>query len=120
MEIQSCGACRCIFETSQAGRCRTVVPVFGADDSCLGAALPRLGFVRNQGLPGSNRIAGRAGLDFGPITRRLESMANREELAIIRGARAGRAEAQLALGKLYLFGSAGLPKSLPTAQRQTL
>ncbi|MFL6675659.1 MAG: hypothetical protein ACJ8LG_20480, partial [Massilia sp.] len=42
-------------------------------------------------------------------------MANREELAIIRGARAGRSEAQLALGKLYLFGSAGLPKSLPTA-----
>jgi TPR repeat protein len=42
-------------------------------------------------------------------------MANREELAIIRGARAGRAESQLALGKLYLFGSAGLPKSLPTA-----
>jgi TPR repeat protein len=42
-------------------------------------------------------------------------MANREELAIIRGARAGRADAQLALGKLYLFGSAGLPKSLPTA-----
>jgi TPR repeat protein len=42
-------------------------------------------------------------------------MANREELAIIRGARAGRAEAQLELGRLYLFGSAGLPKSLPTA-----
>jgi TPR repeat protein len=42
-------------------------------------------------------------------------MANREELAVIRGARAGRPEAQLALGKLYLFGSAGLPKSLPTA-----
>jgi TPR repeat protein len=42
-------------------------------------------------------------------------MANREELAIIRGARAGRPEAQLALGRLYLFGSAGLPKSLPTA-----
>jgi TPR repeat protein len=42
-------------------------------------------------------------------------MANREELAIIRGARSGRADAQLALGKLYLFGSAGLPKSLPTA-----
>src|SRR4051812_25263187 len=42
-------------------------------------------------------------------------MANREELAIIRGARAGRAESQLALDKLYLFGSAGLPKSLPTA-----
>ncbi|TFW29765.1 hypothetical protein E4O92_18045, partial [Massilia horti] len=42
-------------------------------------------------------------------------MANREELAIIRGARAGRTESQLALGKLYLFGSAGLPKSLPTA-----
>lgn len=42
-------------------------------------------------------------------------MANREELGLIRGARAGRAEAQLELGKLYLFGSSGLPKSLPTA-----
>jgi TPR repeat protein len=42
-------------------------------------------------------------------------MANREELSVIRGARAGRADAQLALGRLYLFGSAGLPKSLPTA-----
>ncbi|MDQ1921809.1 tetratricopeptide repeat protein [Massilia pseudoviolaceinigra] len=42
-------------------------------------------------------------------------MANREELALIRGARAGRAPAQLELGTLYLFGSAGLPKSLPTA-----
>ncbi|NHZ77867.1 hypothetical protein F2P44_00925 [Massilia sp. CCM 8695] len=42
-------------------------------------------------------------------------MANREELALIRGARAGRAQAQLELGTLYLFGSAGLPKSLPTA-----
>lgn len=42
-------------------------------------------------------------------------MANREELAIIRGARNGRLEAQLALGKRYLFGSAGLPRSLPTA-----
>jgi len=42
-------------------------------------------------------------------------MANREELAIIRGARSGRADAQLALGKRYLFGSAGLPCSLPTA-----
>jgi TPR repeat protein len=42
-------------------------------------------------------------------------MANREELAIIRGARAGRVESQLALGRLYLFGSTSLPKSLPTA-----
>lgn len=42
-------------------------------------------------------------------------MANREELAIIRHARAGQAAAQLELGKLYLFGSAGLPQSLPTA-----
>ena len=42
-------------------------------------------------------------------------MANREELGIIRAARAGQAAAQLALGKLYLFGSAGLPNSLPTA-----
>ena len=42
-------------------------------------------------------------------------MANREELAIIRAARSGRAEAQLELGKRYLFGSAGLPRSLPTA-----
>ena len=42
-------------------------------------------------------------------------MANREELAIIRAARAGQATAQLSLGKLYLFGGAGLPYSLPTA-----
>ncbi|MES2152711.1 MAG: hypothetical protein V4508_23290 [Pseudomonadota bacterium] len=42
-------------------------------------------------------------------------MANREELGLIRGARAGRAESQLALGRRYLFGSAGLPHSLPTA-----
>ncbi|WP_426207633.1 hypothetical protein [Massilia sp. TWP1-3-3] len=42
-------------------------------------------------------------------------MANREELGIIRGARGGQPEAQLELGRLYLYGSAGLPKSLPTA-----
>jgi len=42
-------------------------------------------------------------------------MANREELGIIRGARAGDAGCQLALGKLYLFGGASLPRSLPTA-----
>jgi TPR repeat protein len=42
-------------------------------------------------------------------------MANREELLIIRAARAGQAAAQLSLGKRYLFGGSGLPKSLPTA-----
>ncbi|MBJ7310106.1 SEL1-like repeat protein [Rugamonas sp. CCM 8940] len=42
-------------------------------------------------------------------------MANREELGIIRGARAGDAGSQLALGKLYLFGGASLPRSMPTA-----
>lgn len=42
-------------------------------------------------------------------------MANRDELRIIRAARAGEAAAQLALGKLYLAGSTGLPCSLPTA-----
>ncbi len=42
-------------------------------------------------------------------------MANREELIIIRAARAGQAAAQLTLGKRYLFGGAGLPKSLATA-----
>jgi TPR repeat protein len=42
-------------------------------------------------------------------------MANREELAIIRAARAGETAAQLSLGKLYLFGGAGLPHSPPTA-----
>lgn len=42
-------------------------------------------------------------------------MANREELLIIRAARAGQASAQLTLGKRYLFGGAGLPKSLATA-----
>jgi uncharacterized protein len=42
-------------------------------------------------------------------------MANREDLLIIRAARAGEASAQLKLGKRYLFGGSGLPKSLPTA-----
>jgi TPR repeat protein len=42
-------------------------------------------------------------------------MANREDLAIIRAARAGQAKAQLALGKRYLTGGGGLPQSLPTA-----
>jgi TPR repeat protein len=42
-------------------------------------------------------------------------MANREELGIIRGARAGDADCQLALGKLYLFGGASLPRNVPTA-----
>lgn len=42
-------------------------------------------------------------------------MANREELALIRGARSGDAACQLALGRLYLRGSASLPLSLPTA-----
>ncbi|MEA5097195.1 MAG: hypothetical protein VB032_01485, partial [Burkholderiaceae bacterium] len=42
-------------------------------------------------------------------------MASREELTMIRGARAGKAAAQLALGKCYLFGGEGLPQSAPTA-----
>lgn len=42
-------------------------------------------------------------------------MANREDLAVIRAARAGQASAQLALGKRYLSGGHGLPQSLPTA-----
>ncbi|ADJ65763.1 sel1 repeat family protein [Herbaspirillum seropedicae] len=42
-------------------------------------------------------------------------MANREDLAIIRAARAGQAAAQLTLGKRYLFGGNGLPQSLSTA-----
>ncbi|MET0321816.1 MAG: hypothetical protein ABW069_13955 [Duganella sp.] len=42
-------------------------------------------------------------------------MANREELGVLRGARAGDAASQLALGKLYLFGGASLPRNLPTA-----
>ncbi|MGV8891802.1 MAG: hypothetical protein ACOH2K_02405 [Burkholderiaceae bacterium] len=42
-------------------------------------------------------------------------MATREELAMIRGARAGNAVAQLALGTRYLFGGGGLPQSLTTA-----
>ena len=42
-------------------------------------------------------------------------MASREELSIIRAARSGEGAAQIALGKKYLFGGTGLPKSLPTA-----
>ncbi len=39
-------------------------------------------------------------------------MANREDLAIIRAARAGQPQAQLTLGKRYLTGGNGLPQSL--------
>lgn len=42
-------------------------------------------------------------------------MANRTELALIRGARAGDAACQLALGKVYLSGGASLPRNLATA-----
>src|SRR5450830_52009 len=42
-------------------------------------------------------------------------MASREDLAIIRAARAGQSEAQLALGRRYLFGGNGLPQSFATA-----
>ena len=42
-------------------------------------------------------------------------MVNRAELGVIRGARAGDAACQLALGKLYLFGGASLPRNMPTA-----
>lgn len=42
-------------------------------------------------------------------------MASREDLAIIRAARAGGAAAQLALGQRYLFGGNGLPQSFTTA-----
>jgi len=42
-------------------------------------------------------------------------MASREDLATIRAARAGQAEAQLALGRRYLFGGNGLPQSFATA-----
>lgn len=42
-------------------------------------------------------------------------MASREELQLLRAARSGNAEAQCALGKLYLFGSKNLPKSPTTA-----
>lgn len=42
-------------------------------------------------------------------------MATREEIAFFRAARAGKASAQLILGKYYLFGGAGLKKNLMTA-----
>ncbi len=42
-------------------------------------------------------------------------MASRKELLLIRAARAGQASAQLALGKHYLHGGSGLPKSPATA-----
>jgi len=42
-------------------------------------------------------------------------MASREELSIIRAARAGQVAAQLALGERYLFGGGDLPQSLVTA-----
>jgi len=42
-------------------------------------------------------------------------MASREDLAVIRAARAGGADAQLALGRRYVFGGNGLPQSFSTA-----
>jgi TPR repeat protein len=42
-------------------------------------------------------------------------MASRNQLLIMRAARAGNGEAQLALGRHYLFGGAGLPKNVATA-----
>lgn len=42
-------------------------------------------------------------------------MASREQLRIIRAARTGDANAQLALGRHYLFGGSGLPKNMATA-----
>lgn len=42
-------------------------------------------------------------------------MASRNELQIIRAARAGQASAQLALGRRYLFGGNGLPRNPKTA-----
>jgi len=42
-------------------------------------------------------------------------MATREELAVIRDARAGFPAAQIELGKRYLDGSGGLPRSMETA-----
>ena len=42
-------------------------------------------------------------------------MANREQLRIIRAARAGDKFAQLALGRHYLFGGGGLPQNFATA-----
>ena len=37
-------------------------------------------------------------------------MATREELAVIKAARAGESRAQLALGRRYLDGGSGLPR----------
>ncbi|WP_343586707.1 hypothetical protein [Herbaspirillum sp.] len=42
-------------------------------------------------------------------------MATREELAVIKAARAGESKAQLALGSRYLYGGTGLPRSNGTA-----
>src|SRR5450830_132195 len=42
-------------------------------------------------------------------------MATREELAIIKAARAGESNAQLVLGRRYLYGGIGLPRSNGTA-----
>lgn len=42
-------------------------------------------------------------------------MATREELAVIKAARAGESRAQLALGRRYLNGGSGLPRSKGTA-----
>jgi uncharacterized protein len=42
-------------------------------------------------------------------------MATREEMAVIKAARAGESQAQLALGNRYLYGGTGLPRNNVTA-----
>jgi TPR repeat protein len=49
------------------------------------------------------------------LLRKEKNMATREELAVIKAARAGESRAQLALGRRYLNGGSGLPRSKGTA-----
>lgn len=42
-------------------------------------------------------------------------MASREEMVLLRSARAGDASAQIALAKRYIFGGAGLPRNVATS-----
>lgn len=65
-------------------------------------------------------MAARTASPFGRTTARnihstAENMATREELAIIRSARAGKTLAQTELGRRYLSGDGALPKNMQTA-----
>ncbi|WP_247869810.1 hypothetical protein [Herbaspirillum sp. ST 5-3] len=62
----------------------------------------------------ANRINKMRHASFGEIFMGVEQMASRADISLLRSARAGQVDAQVALGRRYLAGGAGLPQSVET------